>query len=344
MISKNRTSLDNLFLVFKGIAMGAANKVPGVSGGVVAFVGGFYEEFLFSLQKINLKALNLLFTLKFRAFWQHINGKFLAYLILGMLISFFSVSKLLDYLLFYHEIYVWSTFFGMIIGSVIYLCKVFDHWNLSNIIFASVSMALGLVISSLPPATQNDHLVFVFFCGLIGVSGMTLPGLSGSFILIILGNYVLLLVDSVNALFDALVYMSSGDFTFLDDKAHLRLLSVLLVFSLGSLVGLVSFSHLLGYLLKRYKGATFASIIGFIVGSLGIVWPWKNRIYKVNFDGEILKDVNGSAILDHYVRYLPDLNDIQTIIAVSYIFFGCVFVLFFERLAVLRRKKRHKKN
>ena len=199
---EKRSFSDKLWLVLKGLAMGAANKVPGVSGGVVAFVAGFYEEFIYSLQKINRKAFALLINGRFQSFYSYINGRFLGLLILGMIISYFSVSKLLDYLIEHYELYVWSSFFGMIIGSIYYISKDFKDWNTKTVIALIIGISIGIGISFLDPATQNDNLWFVFFCGIISVSGMTLPGLSGSFILILLGNYVLLLVDSVNALFD----------------------------------------------------------------------------------------------------------------------------------------------
>jgi putative membrane protein len=259
--------------------MGAANKVPGVSGGVVAFVGGFYEEFIYSLQKINRKAFGLLFNGRFKSFFRYINGGFLGLLVLGMIISYFSISKILDYLIVHFELYVWSAFFGMIIGSIYYIAKGFGSWKKKYIGYLLCGIAAGVAISFLEPARENDNLIFVFLCGIIGVSGMTLPGLSGSFILILLGNYVLLLVDSVNALFDTLSEVFMGDFSFFSNDERLQLLKVLIIFSLGSIVGLVSLSHLLGYVLKRYKKATYAVIIGFIAGSLGVVLPWKNKVY-----------------------------------------------------------------
>ncbi len=195
--------------------MGAANKVPGVSGGVVAFVAGFYEEFIYSLQKINFKAFKLLVNGRFRSLYIYVNGKFLGLLILGMVISYFSVSKLLDYFIVHYELYVWAGFFGMIIGSIYYISKDFDDWTKQLIGFVLLGIMAGIGISFLEPATENDNLFFVFFCGIVGVSGMTLPGLSGSFILILFGNYVLLLVDSVNALFDIIAGVISLVFSFL---------------------------------------------------------------------------------------------------------------------------------
>ena len=201
-MESTRTLRDKVFLVLKGLGMGAANKVPGVSGGVVAFVAGFYEEFIYSLRKINTKAFKLLMNGRFKSFYNYINGKFIGLLFLGMIVSFFSVSKVLDYLIKYYELYIWSVFFGMIIGSIYYINKDFKDWNYKTYTALALGIIAGVSISFLNPAKENDNLWFVFFCGIISVSGMTLPGFSGSFILILLGNYVLLLVDSVNALSD----------------------------------------------------------------------------------------------------------------------------------------------
>jgi len=335
---EKRNLVNNIFLILKGIAMGTANKVPGVSGGVVAFVGGFYEEFIYSLQKINFKAFKLFFNFRWKSFWQYINGNFLGLLILGMLVSYFSVSKLLDYFLVRNELYVWSLFFGMIIGSIIYISKNYKSWSLKNITFLCLGTIVGIGISLLQPATENDALWFVFICGIIGVSGMTLPGLSGSFILILLGNYVLLLVDSVNVLYDTFSLIVRNDYSFIEDKAHMRLLSVLVVFTLGSFTGLVSLSHLLGALLKRYKNETFAVIIGFITGSLGVVWPWKNKFFKISENGTSILDPHGNPILDHYERFIPDFFSQTTIIAIVWIVIGISVVLYIEWIGNQRKK------
>lgn len=330
MQQSTRTFTDRLFLVIKGLAMGAANKVPGVSGGVVAFVAGFYEEFIYSLQKINFKAFKLFINFRFKSFWRYINGRFLGLLILGMLISYFSVSKILDYLIIHFELYVWAAFFGMIIGSIYYIVKDFNDWSRRNICLIIIGIIVGVSISLLAPAKENDNLWFVFICGIIGVSGMTLPGLSGSFILILLGNYVLLLVDSVNALYDTIADLIRWDFSFIENPQRTRLLQVVIVFSLGSLTGLVTLSHFLGYVLKRYKNATFAAIIGFITGSLGVVWPWKNKIHKVDILGNTQIDALGNPILDNYDRYFPDFTTIETYIGIFYILIGIGIVLWLE--------------
>lgn len=311
--------------------MGAANKVPGVSGGIVAFVAGFYEEFIYSLQKINYKAFLLLINGRFKSLYTYINGKFLSLLILGMVISYFSVSKVLDFLIDHFELYVWASFFGMIIGSIYYISKDFKLKSASNLMFIALGIIAGVGISLMEPATENDNLWFVFVCGIIGVSGMTLPGLSGSFILILIGNYVLLLVDSVNALFNTLTDIAKWDFSFTDNPERISLLKVLTSFTVGSLVGMVTLSHILGFVLKHYKNITYAIIIGFITGSLGVVWPWKEKIFKVNSAGEYLKDANGNLILDNYDRYLPHLTDVSTWIAIFFIILGILIVFGLER-------------
>lgn len=332
-----RTLKDKLFLVIKGLAMGAANKVPGVSGGVVAFVAGFYEEFIYSLQRVNGTAFKFLLKGRFKSFYNYINGKFIFLLFLGMIISYFSVSKLLDYLIEHYQLYVWSLFFGMIIGSIYYINKDFKEWSLRTVIALAIGAVIGLSISFLDPAMENDNLWFVFFCGIISVSGMTLPGFSGSFILILLGNYVLLLVDSVNALYDTIADVFSGNFEFISNPERVRMLKVLSVFTLGSVAGLVTFSHALNYILKHYKSITMATIIGFIVGSLGVVWPWKKTMYKTTEDGSFALDSRGEQIIENYERFIPQLNT-ETYWAVFYIIVGILIVLGLEWYGQRNRK------
>ncbi|MFG6686164.1 DUF368 domain-containing protein [Mariniflexile sp. HNIBRBA6329] len=328
-MESTRTLKDKLFLILKGLGMGAANKVPGVSGGVVAFVAGFYEEFIYSLRKVNRKALLLLINGRFKSFYNYINGRFLFLLFFGMVVSYFSVSKVLDYFIKHYELYIWSVFFGMIIGSIYYINKDFKDWNYKTYTSLALGILVGLSISFLNPAKENDNLWFVFFCGIISVSGMTLPGFSGSFILILLGNYVLLLVDSVNALFDTFYEVLGGNFSFIDNSERLRMLKVLAVFTLGSVTGLVTFSHMLSYILKHYKSITLSAIIGFIVGSLGVVWPWKNTIYKLNQDGTHILDSTGTKVVLNYERYIPKLST-DTYYAIAFIILGIAIVLALE--------------
>lgn len=336
-MEKTRTLKDKLFLILKGLGMGAANKVPGVSGGVVAFVAGFYEEFIYSLKKVNGKSFKLLINGRFKSFYNYINGRFLSLLLLGMVVSYFSISKILDYFIKHNELYIWSVFFGMIIGSIYYINKNFQDWNYKTYTSLALGILVGLSISFLNPAKENDNLWFVFFCGIISVSGMTLPGFSGSFLLIILGNYVLLLVDSVNALSDTFYDILNGDFSFIHSSERLRLLQVLVVFTLGSMTGLVTFSHILSFILKNYKSITLSAIIGFIIGSLGVVWPWKHTIYKLTKSGTHVLDSTGSKVVLNYERYLPHLNT-DTYMAIGYICVGIAIVLALEYYAQKTKK------
>jgi len=315
------------FLFIKGLCMGAANKVPGVSGGIVAFVVGFYEEFIYSLQKVNFKALKLLVNGRFKSFFRYVNGTFLSFLIAGMLFSYFSISKLLDFFLDQNELFVWAAFFGMIIGSIYYIGKDFEHWNRKTIPAGILGLIAGVSISFLNPARENDNLLFIFLCGIISVSGMTLPGLSGSFILILLGNYVLLLVDSVNSLFDTMAEILHGDFSFTTNAKRLANLQILAVFTAGSATGLVTLSHILGYVLKHYKHLTTAVILGFITGSLGVVWPWKRTIYMTDAGGNTVLDSNGDRIITNYQRYLPDMHRAETWWAILLVFLGIAVLL-----------------
>ena len=333
-----RTFSDKFFLVIKGLCMGAANKVPGVSGGIVAFVGGFYEEFIYSLRKINTKAFKLLFNGRFKSFYRYINGQFLSLLIFGMLVSYFSVSKLLDFFLEQRELFVWATFFGMILGSIYYIGKDFEHWTKRTVTAGIIGLLVGISISFLSPAKENDNLFFIFICGIISVSGMTLPGLSGSFILILLGNYVLLLVDSVNALYDTFAEMARGDFSFVSNRARLDILTILAVFTAGSATGLVSLSHLLSYVLKYYRHITTAVIIGFITGSLGVVWPWKRTIFKTDSTGETLVDSSGKEIIVNYERYFPDFTQAENWWALFFVVLGIVILLGLDWYGKRRRQ------
>lgn len=311
--------------------MGTANKVPGISGGVVAYVGGFYEEFINSLQKLNFKAFKLLISGRFGSFYDYVNGKFLSLLILGEALSYFTVSKGFDFLIQYYPILVWALFFGMILGSIYYISRSFGEWTRKNAIILAVGIAIGVGTSLLDPAKQNTNLIFVFFCGMVSVSGMTIPGLSGSFILILLGNYVLLLVDSINAFFDTLVAIIRWDFTWWHNAIHMQMLGILTAFVLGSIVGLISLSHLLGWTIKNYRNETNAIIIGFITGSLGVVWPWKKEVYQFTESGLVALDKSGNQILENYSRYWPEITDSHTWIALFMILIGFLSVYILDR-------------
>lgn len=336
-MARKRSFLDKFFLFIKGLFMGAANKVPGVSGGTVSFVLGFYEEMIYSFRKINYKAFLLLINGRFKSFYTYTNATFLLLVFSGSMFSYFSISLVLDYLLKSYELYVWSFFFGMILGSIYYISKDFNDWRTRNIISMVFGIGLGVAISFMNPAKENDNLWFVFACGIIGVSGMTLPGLSGSFILILLGNYVLLLVDSVAILFKTFTEIFTGDFSFMNNEEQLRYLKIIASFTGGSAFGLVFTSHILGYVLKRWHQIVTAVIIGFIAGSLGIVWPWKREVYKIE-NGTELVDVYGAKVIENFQRYFPNFSQQETWVAVLFILVGLGIILLIDKYGEERKE------
>ena len=268
---------DNILLVVKGLAMGIANKVPGVSGGIVAIVTGFYPEFLHSLKRLNFNAFFMLIPGKFKQFYRYTNALFLSLIALGIVLSYFTVSRVLDIALIRYEQYVKALFFGMVVMSVLLLIRDFKKWELKFLIFSFIGLLVGVTLTFLEPAPENRNLLFVFFCGFVSIIGMTLPGLSGSFLLILLGNYALLLVDAVNAVLEFVVKLIQNPSTFSAlTQDYKELITILVVFMIGSIVGLVSISNLLHYIIIRFEQRLSALIIGFIIGSLPILWPWSD--------------------------------------------------------------------
>ena len=315
-----RSPLDNVLLVIKGIAMGTANKVPGVSGGIVALIGGFYEELIFSFQRLNGKALKLLFMGRFISFSTYINGQFLSYLFGGVIISYFSVSLMLDYAIKKNEAVVFGVFFGMIIASLVLIIKQIHAWSNKIILLLFMGLIIGVSLNFARPAAENDHLLFVFCCGMISVSGMTIPGLSGSFLLLILGNYNLLLVDSVNALYSVLSNALFLDFETINDPKVQRLLIIMSVFTLGSIIGLILFSNIIKRVLKNYPQLTLASIIGFIIGTISLIWPWKIEVFKYDSMGTLILNSLGNPKIDYYYYSFPDFsisNTYEVILSIS---------------------------
>jgi uncharacterized membrane protein len=292
---------------------------------------------IYSFRKINIKAFKLLINGRFKSFYYYTNSPFLVLVFSGSIFSYFSVSLVLDYLIDNYELYVWSTFFGMIIGSIYYVSKDFNDWTTKNSIAMVVGAIIGISISFMSPAKENDNLWFVFFCGIIGVSGMTLPGLSGSFILILMGNYVLLLVDSVAMLFKTITEVFVGDFSFLDDEQRINYLKIIGTFTLGSAFGLITTSHILGWVLKRWHQMVTAVIIGFITGSLGMVWPWKKEIYKI-VDQKVLVDSNGDKIIQNFERYFPDFSITETWIAILFVLVGMGLILVLDKFGTERKE------
>ncbi len=246
---------DYLIISFKGLAMGAADAVPGVSGGTIAFISGIYEELITTISNIKLSLLKNLFSGHFKAFWQNANGNFLLALVSGIIVSYVSFMKLAKYLLENHPILIWSFFFGLIVASIYFVGKQITKWSISVFIALAVGALTAFYISDLPALTENTNDSFLFFAGAIAICAMILPGISGSFILIILGAYKTL----SNAIAD------------FDIKK-------LMLFFSGAIIGLLSFSHVLKWLFKNYHNTTLAVLTGFIFGSLNKVWPWKQTL------------------------------------------------------------------
>ncbi|MBA21892.1 MAG: DUF368 domain-containing protein [Flavobacteriales bacterium] len=319
-MSKKRTFFQKILLICKGIGMGVANKIPGVSGGIVALAAGFYEELIFSFSKFNKTAFSLLLKREFRAFYQHVNGSFLSLLFLGVIISFFSASLILDQLIQHYPKYVWGMFFGFILASVFLIWMQSKRYTYQEYILTLLGIIAGLLVSFLSPGQENDNLFFVFFCGMISISGMILPGLSGSFLILILGNYTLLLVDSVNALYFTLVDLASLNFNFTDNPNRMELLGVILIFALGSLTGLLVLSKVLRWLLLNHKEKIIATLVGFILGSLSASWPWKRVVKKNNYD------LNP----DRHELFWPKFDQSENIYVILFIFLGFGIVTLLE--------------
>ena len=328
---QNRNKSELFILLIKSILMGSANKLPGISGGLVALITGFYNEMINTFKKINFQTFIYLFKGNFKKFNTHYNGHFLIIILLGIIISYFTTSQILDYFFKISELNVWSLFYGMIIASIIILIKKNKIRNKKEIIFMLLGLVVGLILSLSEPLSENKNILFVFFCGFVSICGMVIPGISGSFLLILLGNYKLLLVDSVNAFIQFLKniigFQNSNEIDF-------ELIKILIIFCLGSVIGLILLSNLLSYLIKKYTNQINQLIIGFVSGSLLIIWPWK-KVY-INSD-ETINSFNNLEITNNYLKYLPDLSESNDLIALIWILFGFLFVIYIENYA--SRKK-----
>lgn len=249
---------DYAFITLKGIAMGAADVVPGVSGGTIAFIVGIYEELLDSIKSINLSNLKLLLQGKIGAFWKSVNGSFLLSLIIGIGISILSLARIITYLLVHQPVLIWSFFFGLVLASTWFVSKDIRQWDWKRILGFLLGGAVAYYVTVATPAETPDHILFIFLCGMIAICAMILPGISGSFILLLLGKYQYIM-EAVKTM----------------DKHSLLVLGV---FACGAAIGITSFSRVLSYALKHYHDTTIAVLAGFMLGSLNKVWPWKETV------------------------------------------------------------------
>ena len=319
-------------LLIKSILMGTANKLPGISGGLVALITGFYTEMIESFKRLDYNLLKFIFKGNFIELNKRYNLNFLLVVLFGIIISYFTTSQLLDYLFLKSELFVWSTFFGMIIGSIVILFKGKKIRKRYDFYFILIGLIFGIVLSNLEPVTENKNLVFVFFCGFISICGMIIPGISGSFLLILLGNYKLLLVDSVNNIFYLLKNLVNDQYNYQIDN---DLIYVLAVFCLGSISGLVLLSSLLSYLMRNFNNELNNLIIGFVSGSLFIIWPWT----KINSTSSI---TTNSLSENNFVELIPEINNFENVIAILLIIIGCIFIVYIDYYA--KRKKNFRIN
>jgi len=295
-----------LILFFKGLAMGAADVVPGVSGGTIAFVSGIYIELIDTIKSVNIQALRVLKSQGLAAAWRHINGNFLVVLLSGILTSLFSLAVVMQFLLAEHPLPLWSFFVGLIVGSVIYLLRQyrFAHWREYLLFVTGIAIAWGISVA--PSVQLEGTLATMFFAGSIALCAMILPGISGSFILMLLGLYPV----------------------FIGAIAELQL-DILMVFGLGGIVGLAVFSRVLSWLLAHYEVPVIAMMCGFLVGSLNIIWPWKQVLESVvSHSGKTIVLSAQNLWPSQYTQLVG--MDAQTLLSVTAMLAGLILVLGLE--------------
>ena len=291
----------------RGMAMGAADVVPGVSGGTIAFITGIYEELLHSLKSINPAAVSILFKRGIGACWQHINGNFLLALLLGVLTSILSLARVISFLLTHHPLLLWSFFFGLIVASSIHIARQVGPWRVATVSALLTGAVLAYAVGELKPSELSAELPLVFIAGAIAICAMILPGISGSFILVLLGMY-------------AHVLTAVKEFD----------LILLLTFAAGCGIGLLSFSHLLSWLFSRFHNVTLALLTGFLIGSLNLVWPWKHTLtFYENSDGVQLALKQENVLPATFQRLSG--ADPHTVSCISLMVLGLVLVILLER-------------
>jgi putative membrane protein len=296
--------VKHLWLYLKGIAMGSADVVPGVSGGTIAFITGIYTELLDSIKAVNLQALILLFKQGPKASWQAVNGTFLVTLLAGILTAILTLAKLIHYLLDQHAVLLWSFFFGLILASSLHMAKQIKQWQPVTLASLLIGVLIAAFISLASPTSIEANYLNIFLAGSIAICAMILPGISGSFILLLMGLYapVLAAVKGLQ-------------------------LDIMLIFALGACLGLMLFSRLLSWLLHHYQDLMFSLLTGFMLGALLKVWPWKETIsYRLNS--------KGVEVPFEQLNYLPEwLNSDQIVWAVVLVFVGFSSVLLLEKFS-----------
>jgi putative membrane protein len=310
-----RTLKQYSTLVFKGMGMGAADVVPGVSGGTIAFISGIYEELLDSIKSININSIKLLFTFKFKEFAEAINFNFLLAIFGGIGISIISIASILKYLLDTQAILTWAFFFGLIAASTILIGKKIKNKSIWNILAVLIGTVLAYYITSSTPVETPNDWWFIFFSGAIAICAMILPGISGAFILLLLGKYHFIIT--------ALSEIKIG---------------TILIFVAGAFTGLISFSNILSWLLKKYHDLTIAVLTGFMFGSLNKVWPWKETLETFTNSHGIEKPLIQENILPHTYAAINNQAS-QLVWAIGLAIFGFAFIWVLETSSKQHSKK-----
>jgi len=283
------------------MAVGLANIIPGVSGGTIALITGVFERLINAIKSFGVKSITLLIKGKFNDFAKVTDLYFLISLFIGVVAAIVMLARVFDFLFNQYPVYIWSFFFGLILASVYFVGKTIEKWSIGAIISFVLGTALAISFTFLTPASQNDSFFYLILCGVVAVCSMILPGLSGSFVLILMGNYQLVAIEAINN----------------------RDLNILLPVLIGAVGGLIAFSHILSWVFKRYKDQTIAALTGFILGSLGVIWPWKNPIEELF--GDKIK-VTG------YDYFFPEMN-IEFIMAIGILLVGIISIWVLERNA-----------
>jgi len=299
-----RKLIDYAIITLKGMAMGAADVVPGVSGGTIAFISGIYEELITSINNIKPSLITIWKKKGFVAFWNMVNGNFLLALFLGIFISVLSLAKFLSWLLENEPVLLWSFFFGLVLASIVLVGKEIKKWNLATVLIFIVGAAIAYFITTLPPNQNVDSLPYLFLSGALAICAMILPGISGAFILVLLGSYKTIL-----------------------EAVHERNFLMIGTVALGAIFGLLSFARLLKWMFKNFHNATLALLTGFILGSLNKIWPWKKVLETKIFDGKSI-DVNFQNVLPHQFE-----GDPQLIASIGLAVAGFSLIFILERLA-----------
>ncbi len=294
-----------LILFLKGIAMGTANFIPGVSGGTIALIMGVFERLINAIKRfLTIKSLKILFKGDLKAWAKHTDFYFLVSLGLGIAFAIITIARLLEFLFIHYSLFVWAFFFGLILASVYFVSKTITKWNIPIILFYLLGTIIALLIAFLKPATENSNLIYVVICGIISVCSMILPGLSGSFVLLLMGNYELV-IRSLNNL-DMMIVVP---------------------FAIGAIFGLGAFSYILSWIFKKYSNQTISLLSGFILGSLLVVWPWKEEVYLKQSSGEFVFNHNGEKIVQSYEYLLPSSFNTDTMLAIGLMIIG-FFVIY----------------